>query len=149
MKFWGVCGAILAFLAVALGAFAAHFLGGHFADLYGQMPEKIIAGNPIPAAQKYLADFKTAVEYQFLHAIALLFVSQLSQRQNSKLLNLAGWSFLFGTILFSGSLYLLTLLAIPAFGAITPIGGVLFLVGWGALAASFLRDQSKKSTKSS
>lgn len=147
MKFWGASGAILAFLAVALGAFAAHGLGDHFEKLYADTPAKMIAGHPIPAAQKYLADFKTGAEYQFYHALALLFVSQLSRESNSKLLNTAGWCFLLGTLFFSGSLYLLTLLAIPVFGAITPIGGLLFLVGWGMLAGSFLSDSTQKADK--
>lgn len=144
MKFWGICGAVSALLAVVLGAFAAHFLGDHFAGLYAQTPDKIIAGQPIPASLKYLADFKTGVEYQFWHAIALLFVSQLSSKTSSKLLNLAGWSFLLGTVLFSGSLYLLTLLAIPVLGAITPLGGLLFLLGWTALAGSYLSQSVQK-----
>jgi len=144
MKFWGVSGAILAFLAVALGAFAAHGLGDHFEKLYAQTPAKMVAGHPVPAAQKYLADFKTGAEYQFYHALALLFISQLSRNGSSKLLNIAGWCFLLGTLFFSGSLYLLTMLAIPVFGAITPIGGVLFLVGWGVLASFFLSSSSQE-----
>jgi len=142
MKFWGICGTALAFLAVVLGAFAAHFLGGYFADLYSQTPDKIFAGHPMAASQKYLADFKTGVTYQFWHAIALLIVSQRLRLRESRVLNLAGWCFLAGTVLFSGSLYCLTLLAIPVFGAITPLGGLLFLMGWGALFVDFLSDSS-------
>ncbi len=137
MKFWGTSGAILAFLAVALGAFAAHGLGDRFEKLYAETPAKMIAGHPVPAAQKYLADFKTGAEYQFYHALALLLVGLLAREGKSGLLNFCGWCFLLGIIFFSGSLYLLTMLAIPAFGAITPIGGVLFLLGWAALAGVF------------
>ena len=144
MKFWGTSGAILAFLAVALGAFAAHGLGDYFEKLYANTPAKMVAGHPVPAAQKYLADFKTGAEYQFYHALALLFISQLSRNSRSKLLNVAGWCFLLGTLFFSGSLYLLTMLAIPVFGAITPIGGVLFLVGWGVLSSFFLTSSSQE-----
>jgi len=104
----------------------------------------MVAGHLVPAAQKYLADFKTGAEYQFYHALALLFISQLSRNGSSKLLNMAGWCFLLGTLFFSGSLYLLTMLAIPVFGAITPIGGVLFLVGWGVLASFFLSSSSQE-----
>ena len=143
MKFWGASGAILAFLAIALGAFAAHGLGDHFEKLYAETPAKMVAGHPVPASQKYLADFKTGAEYQFYHALALLFVSLLSRDGSSKLLKVAGWCFLLGTLFFSGSLYLLTMLAIPVFGAITPIGGVLFLVGWGTLASFFLSSSSQ------
>jgi len=144
MKFWGTSGAILAFLAVALGAFAAHGLGDYFEKLYANTPAKMVAGHPVPAAQKYLAVFKTGAEYQFYHALALLFISQLSRNSRSKLLNVAGWCFLLGTLFFSGSLYLLTMLAIPVFGAITPIGGVLFLVGWGVLSSFFLTSSSQE-----
>ncbi len=144
MKFWGTSGAILAFLSVALGAFAAHGLGDQFEKLYAETPAKMVAGHPVPAAQKYLADFKTGAEYQFYHALALLFVSLLSRDRSGKLLNVAGWCFLLGTLFFSGSLYLLTMLAIPVFGAITPIGGVLFLIGWAALAGSFLSNSKQK-----
>ena len=142
-KFWGASGAILAFLAVALGAFAAHGLGERFEKLYAQTPAKIVAGHPVPAAQKYLADFKTGAEYQFYHALALLILSQISRGDGSKSLHVAGWCFLLGTLFFSGSLYLLTMLALPVLGAVTPIGGVLFLVGWGAVAKFFLSNRSK------
>lgn len=143
VKFWGASGGILAFLAVALGAFAAHGLGEHFEKLYAQTPAKMIAGHPVPAAQKYLADFKTGAEYQFYHALALLILSQISRGGNSKSLHFAGWCFLLGILFFSGSLYLLTMLALPALGAVTPIGGILFLVGWGAIAGYFLSNSSK------
>src|SRR5690606_979682 len=103
---------------------------------YGQSPARQIAGVEIPASQKYLNDFKTAAEYQMYHALALLGVGLLLQGRSSGLLQVAGWSFLLGILIFSGCLYALTLTGLRWLGAIVPIGGVLFLVGWGALAAA-------------
>ena len=138
MKFWGTCGSILALLAVISGAYAAHGLGDVLAKIYAESPVKVVAGVSVPASLKYLADFKTAAQYQFLHAIALLFVGSFYRTNPSNWLNVAGSCFLLGILLFSGSLYLLTLLRIPALGAITPLGGLLYIIGWGALAGSFM-----------
>jgi len=132
---WSTIGAVLAGFAVILGAFAAHGIDGYFAEKYaGQV--KIVAGSEVPAAQKYLNDFKTGAQYQMYHALALLFVgfSGLTSRKK-KCLNIAGWCFLMGIIFFSGSLYVLTLSGQTFWGAIAPIGGTLFIVGWFALAA--------------
>ena len=108
-------GAINGFLAVAFGAFAAHAL------------------KPILSAG-LLDIFQTGVEYQGLHAGALLVVGLLGANPHTKGLRLAGWSFATGILLFSGSLYLLALTDARWLGAITPIGGTAFLLGWGALA---------------
>tara|TARA_R110002111_G_scaffold117466_4_gene179521 strand:- start:1376 stop:1861 length:486 start_codon:yes stop_codon:yes gene_type:complete len=132
---WSTIGAVLAGFAVILGAFAAHWLDGHFAEKYeGQV--KIVGGVEVPTSQKYLNDFKTGAQYQMYHALALLLVgfSGLTS-QKKKLLNIAGWCFLLGIIFFSGSLYVLTLSGQTFWGAIAPIGGSLFIVGWFALAA--------------
>ncbi len=82
--------------------------------------------------------YKTAVEYQFFHSGALLLVGLLLLRTDEKLLNWSGYSFLIGTLLFSGSLYCLAFSGIKVFGAITPLGGTLYLAGWlmTALAVS-------------
>lgn len=132
---WSTIGATLGGLAVILGAFAAHFLDGYFAKKYaGQV--KTVTGVEVPAAQKYLADFKTGAQYQMYHSLALLavgFAGITSRKQ--KLLNLAGWCFLLGIIFFSGSLYVLTLSGQTFWGAIAPIGGTLLIVGWFLLAA--------------
>lgn len=98
-------GAGFMFLAVGLGAFGAHALKTRLT------PEM-------------LAIFETGVRYQVYHALALLLLAAL--RGPSK----AGWCFTAGIVLFSGSLYLLTLTGVRKWGAVTPIGGVLFLIGW-------------------
>jgi len=108
-------GAICGFLAVALGAFAAHGL-----------KQLLSAG--------LLATFQTGVDYQAMHALALLVVGLLSQHRHSRALNVAGWSFATGILVFSGSLYLLALTDARWLGAITPLGGGAFLIGWAALA---------------
>ncbi len=108
-------GAITGFLTVAFGAFAAHGLE-----------------NRLSAAM--LTTFQTGVEYQGLHALALLMVGMLGRGVNTAGLSLAGWSFVIGILLFSGSLYLLALTGTRWLGIITPFGGTAFLVGWAALA---------------
>ncbi|MFJ8065998.1 DUF423 domain-containing protein [Psychrobacillus sp. NPDC096426] len=114
MKLFIIAGAINGFLAVAFGAFGAHAL-----------KERL--------SEKYLAIWETAVQYQMFHALALIAIGIL---MSSKLigpvssLNTAGYLMLAGIILFSGSLYVLSLTGIGILGAITPIGGVAFLVGW-------------------
>ncbi|MDD5302521.1 MAG: DUF423 domain-containing protein [Elusimicrobia bacterium] len=102
---WVRLGAGFMFLAVGLGAFGAHALKARLS------PEM-------------LAIFETGVRYQAYHALALLLLAAL--RGPSK----AGWCFTAGIVLFSGSLYLLALTGARKWGAVTPIGGVLFLIGW-------------------
>jgi len=107
-------GAVAGFLAVALGAFGAHALRARLA------PEA-------------LASFETGVRYQMYHALALIAVGLLAERNPRQALRLSGWSFVAGMLLFSGSLYALALSGVRSLGAITPFGGVAFLVGWLAL----------------
>lgn len=108
-------GAGLGFLAVALGAFGAHALKGKLgADM--------------------LAVFETGVRYQMFHALALLIVGWACAHWTSPAIGIAGWLFVAGTALFSGSLYALALTGVKALGAITPIGGVCLLAGWASLA---------------
>ena len=108
-------GAVSAFLAVAAGAFGAHGLRQRLsADM--------------------LAVFEIAVRYQMYHALALLAVSWAKTRWPGPALQLSGYAFVAGTILFSGSLYLLSLTGARWLGAITPLGGLAFLAGWLALA---------------
>ncbi|MGD2118144.1 MAG: DUF423 domain-containing protein [Chromatiales bacterium] len=104
--------AIAGFFSVALGAFAAH-------GLKQTMPADL------------LTVFQTGVHYQAIHALALLYVSILPK---SRSISVAGWSFVIGMLLFSGSLYLLATTGMRTLGMITPFGGVSFLVGWLALA---------------
>lgn len=85
-----------------------------------------------------LAVFETGVRYQMYHACAILIVALAAARLDGWLIRAAGWSFTLGIVLFSGSLYLLSLSRITLFGAVTPIGGLAFLVGWGCLVAAGL-----------
>ena len=117
---WFVAGTVLAFLAVALGAFAAHTLKAHLS-----------ADN--------LDIFETGARYQMYHALALLGVAYAAQRWGGSLTTAAGWLFIAGVILFSGSLYLLSTSGVKALGAITPLGGLCFLAGWSCLAAAAWR----------
>jgi uncharacterized membrane protein YgdD (TMEM256/DUF423 family) len=117
---WVAIGAVSAAIAVAAGAFGAHALKARLA------PEA-------------LAVWDTAARYQIVHALALLAVAQAAEAWRSRLAHAAGWAFVLGTLLFSGSLYALALSGVRGLGAITPLGGVAFLVGWGCLAAAALR----------
>jgi uncharacterized membrane protein YgdD (TMEM256/DUF423 family) len=138
---WFRIGAVLGGLAVAFGAFAAHGLDDYFAKKYRDLPPKTAAGFEVPASWKYLQDFKTGAEYQMYHSLALLAVGLASARAaRRRALDVAGWCFLLGIVLFSGSLYLLTLTGSTYWAIATPIGGGLFLVGWGALAVAGLGD---------
>ncbi len=114
-RVFGVVGAVSALLAVAAGAFGAHALRTRLA------PE-------------LLAVFETAVRYQMYHALALLFVAFAATRWPVGPVRAAGWLFVAGTVVFSGSLYLLALTGVRGFGAVTPVGGLAFLAGWLALA---------------
>jgi uncharacterized membrane protein YgdD (TMEM256/DUF423 family) len=108
-------GAVLGFLGVSSGAFGAHFLKNRLT------PEM-------------LAVFETGVRYQMYHVLAILLVAAaMGHFGGARFLVLAGWSFFAGILLFSGSLYALAFTGVTILGAITPIGGLLFLVGWGAL----------------
>jgi uncharacterized membrane protein YgdD (TMEM256/DUF423 family) len=109
-------GAISGFIAVAAGAFGAHGLRNRLS------PEM-------------LAVFETGVRYQMYHTLAILFVALAAARFDGWLINGAGWAFTAGIVIFSGSLYALALSGVTILGAITPIGGVAFLIGWGFLAA--------------
>lgn len=109
-------GAVLGFLGVALGAFGAHGLRSRLSP-------------------DMLAVFETGVRYQMYHVFALLVVAAvIGHIGNARLLSLAGWSFVVGIVVFSGSLYALALTGTGALGAITPIGGLAFLIGWALLA---------------
>jgi uncharacterized membrane protein YgdD (TMEM256/DUF423 family) len=109
-------GALLGFLGVAFGAFGAH-------ALKARLPPDM------------LAVFETGVRYQMYHAFAILIVAAAIGRFGSAtLLTASGWSYALGVVLFSGSLYALALTGVGILGAVTPIGGLLFLLGWACLA---------------
>ncbi|WP_409290741.1 DUF423 domain-containing protein [Peribacillus sp. SCS-37] len=112
MKVFLIAGAINAFLAVALGAFGAHGLEGRI-------------------SAKYLETWKTGVHYHMFHAAGLLIVGLLAgQLKAGSLLNWSGWLMILGILLFSGSLYVLSVTGIKVLGAITPLGGLAFLAAW-------------------
>jgi uncharacterized membrane protein YgdD (TMEM256/DUF423 family) len=115
-------GALSAFAAVAAGAFGAHALRVHLS------PE-------------LLAVYETGARYQMYHALAMLGVGFAPPDIPGRLIPAAGWCFFWGTILFSGSLYMLALTGIPWLGAVTPIGGILFLAGWACLAGAALQSK--------
>lgn len=142
---WLTIGALLAGLAVAAGAFAAHGLDRRFYDKYAGMTyekKATVVGletvvSTVPLAQKFLADFKTGAEYQMYHGLALLAVGLLAAQRPSKRLNFAGCCFLGGCFGFSGGLYVYTLTNTKWVGMIiVPLGGTLFLIGWAAFIAA-------------
>ncbi len=122
-KLFVIIGAACALLSVAFGAFGAHGLK-----------------NKLSA--HYMEIFQTGVHYQMMHALGLILVGILAAtwlNNGSALLNWAGWLMFFGIILFSGSLYILSLTQVSVLGAITPIGGVAFLVSWLLIIIAFVR----------
>ena len=114
MNWFGI-GAIFAGLGVILGAFGAHAL-----------KERL--------TPEMLAIFETGVRYQMYHALALLAVAWAAHRWPASSAASAGWCFLAGILIFSGSLYTLALTGITKLGAITPLGGLAFILGWALLA---------------
>lgn len=108
--------AVLGFLGVAFGAFGAHGLRNRLSP-------------------DMLSVFEIGVRYQMYHVFALLGVAAaIGHFGQVRLLSVAGWAFLAGIVIFSGSLYALALTGTAMFGAITPIGGVGLLIGWACLA---------------
>jgi len=114
-------GAVSAFLGVAAGAFGAH-------ALQARLPAEL------------LAVYETGVRYELIHALALLFVGLAADRWPFADWAGAGWMFAVGTILFSGSLYALALSGVRVLGAVTPLGGLCFLVGWILAARAAIRS---------
>jgi len=112
--------AFFGFTGVGLGAFAAHGLKSRLS------PE-------------YLAIFHTGVLYQLIHAVALLGVAVLAAQLPGRMVTLAGYAFALGILLFSGSLYVLTLTGFSKLGIVTPFGGLAFLVGWALLGITAWR----------
>ncbi len=117
-----ILGSSSAFIAVAAGAFGAHALRNRIS------PEAFNS-------------FEVGVRYQMYHALALLAVSWAITRWPNINVSLAGWFFVVGTFLFSGSLYALSLTGMRLFGVITPLGGVLFLLGWLYLGWSIFESR--------
>ncbi len=114
-------GAISAFLGVSLGAFAAHALKTRLST-------------------EMFNIFEVGVRYHMYHALALLAVAWACGRWPGSLTNMSGWLFIIGTVIFSGSLYILSLTDLRWLGAITPLGGVAFLGGWVCLVWAILKS---------
>jgi len=115
-----IIGALSGGIGVAAGAFGAHALRARLEP-------------------RMLEVFETGARYQMYHAIAMLAAAWIVTRFPGSLANASGWLFLAGTLLFSGSLYAMAFTGIRALGAITPLGGVCFIAGWGCLALAAMR----------
>jgi uncharacterized membrane protein YgdD (TMEM256/DUF423 family) len=117
-----IAGAVSAGLSVAIGAFGAHAL------------KELLETN------QRTETFSTAVTYQIFHSLALLIIGLLMFKIQHRFLTLAAWSHLAGIVVFSGSLYLLCLTSNTKWGAVTPIGGLLFILGWILLVVALARS---------
>ena len=117
---FGVLGAVFGFLGVAAGAFGAHALR-----------------DTLPPDR--LQVFETGARYQLIHALALIAVALALDRAASGALTAAGWLFVLGQVIFAGSLYALALSGVRLWGAVTPLGGLCYLVGWILLAIAFAK----------
>ncbi len=117
---WIIMGSLHMALAVILGAFAAHALKSML--------------------DEYSTDiYKTGNFYHFIHALALIMVGVLQQQFDLDL-TISGFSFFIGMVIFSGSLYSIALTGVKGLGAITPIGGLLFIIGWAYMAIQFYKS---------
>ncbi len=117
-----IIGALSGAIGVAAGAFGAHALRARL--------------DP-----RMLEVFETGARYQMYHAVAMLASAWIVTRFPGSLSNASGWLFLAGTVLFSGSLYVMALTGVRALGAITPLGGVCFIAGWVCLAMAAMRQR--------
>ena len=113
-------GSGFALIAVITGAFAAHALKTRLSPDMFQV-------------------FEVAVRYQMYHALGLIAVAWAASQWSSQLITASGWLFVAGIVIFSGSLYILSLTGVRWLGAITPIGGVAFIIGWGCLLWAAIR----------
>lgn len=124
MKLWLTLAALNGFIAVAAGAFGAHGLQGR-------------------VGERALAAFETGAQYHMYHALALIgvaWLASISTQTGITATGIAGWAFLTGIILFSGSLYFYGLTESRALVLITPLGGLAFLVGWGTLLYAAIKS---------
>ena len=124
-RLWMAVGAIFGLLSVVAGALAVHSLRG-----------VLEAGA--------LDTFGTAARFQMYHALALLATGLLADRRRSRLITMAGGFFTAGIVLFSGSLYILALTGIGAFGAVAPVGGLSLIAGWAALIFGILGHKERQ-----
>jgi uncharacterized membrane protein YgdD (TMEM256/DUF423 family) len=123
-RVWWVAGCLVGFVAVALGAFGAHGLPGLFAKWDLSVADQA----------KRLEWFEVGTRYAAYHAFALLALAWAARRAPSRAATVAGVGFVLGVLLFTGSLVVMTFTGIKVLGAVTPFGGLGFLVGWAALS---------------
>ncbi len=121
-KLFIIISSISGMIAVGLGAFGAHALKTKLNQ------------------EGTLSTFQTAVQYQFYHTLALMGIALLMTKYQSQWLNYAGYSMTFGILIFSGSLYILCFTGMKWLGAITPIGGLLFIEGWTFLLMTAIKS---------
>ena len=114
-------GAGFALIAVITGAFAAHTLKPKLSPDMFQV-------------------FEVAVRYQMYHALGLIAVAWAASQWSGQLITASGWLFVAGIVIFSGSLYILSLTGVRWLGAVTPIGGVAFIIGWGCLLGAVIKN---------
>lgn len=120
-KLFLAAGAVSGALSVMIGAFGSHGLSKYLASV------------------NRVETFETAVKYQFYHSFALLITGLLLLKIQNNLLTYAGYSFIGGIIVFSGSLYILCLTNVGKWGAVTPVGGTLFIIGWLLMLVAILK----------
>ena len=122
MKMFLMIGCLQGALSVMIGAFGAHALKNYLLQI-----------NRVEV-------FETAVKYQFYHAFALLVIGCIQLHKSNQWIEYSGYSFLLGSIIFSGSLYVLCLTNVGRWGAVTPFGGLLLIAGWLLLAVGIYKD---------
>ena len=120
MKIWIVYGSFFSLLAIVLGAFGGHGVK----NVLDQYSREI---------------YEKAIYYHFIHSLAIILIAILNNQYNNINLSYSVYLFLFGIIIFSGSLYVLAITGIKWLGAITPIGGLLFIFGWVYMIVAFLK----------
>ena len=120
-------GALMALLGVAIGAFGAHGLKPFLSE-------------------QMLAAFETGVRYHLIHALGMLTAGLSLAYVSIRQFRWAGWAFFLGIVLFSGSLYVMSISGFRALGIVTPFGGLCFIVGWGLLAQGYWRDFPPENT---
>lgn len=123
-RWFVVFGSVFAMIGVAAGAFGAHAL-------------------KVRLAPDMLAVFETGVRYHLVHALALLATAWVCTRWDSRVARAAGWLFVSGIVLFSGSLYAMALSGTRGLGIVTPFGGAAFILGWACLAWAAWRDPAR------
>jgi uncharacterized membrane protein YgdD (TMEM256/DUF423 family) len=121
-KIFLILGSTFAGLAVAIGAFGAHAL------------------KSVLETTNRLETFETGVKYQFYHALALIVLGLLMQKFDHRMFTWAGYGFIAGIILFSGSLYILSISGFTKWGAVTPLGGIAFITGWVTLIIGIIKS---------